>query len=560
MKKMLALMTAGVLAVSVLAGCGKDNNAGSTAPGNAQETKEGGSAEGTTQAQKQEDVYKSVRLGVGYDPTTFDYAELNLDSATIATNLVGEALLRNENGTMVAGCAESWESNDDSTEWTFRLRKGMTYSDGTTPITAEDFYYAYTRLIDPAAGHGNAYFDLYNSTEYYNGECGIEDLGIEVVDEYTIKYKFYYPTYEVSFADRAFMPLEQAFVEASGANYGSSVETFLGNGPYKLAEWVMDSSFKLVKNEHHFNADAFYMDEFDFVIGATNDVGVDMMLAGELDLTLVSNKNQINTVSNAGFDIYSFTSSYYGMNINHKGKSDATGEFLGNANFRKAINYAINRDALAASVMTGAEPAYRMTAPSEAVFKTDPDYQAWPTSGDAELAKEYLNKALEELGKTIEEVPEIELLCYESQSALEVLSAVQDMVRQTLGIEMKINPQTIQVMISSAMSGDYDLWLGGNSIGVPDALSGFLAGYYTPNYSPLRGYSNEEFDKLYLAAMSSPTLDDRYQAYTKLEEYFCDNVLLYVFGWSQSYYVYDADKYTGLYSNTDIDLAYLNYK
>ena len=168
----------------------------------------------------------------------------------------------------------------------------------------------------------------------------------------------------------------------------------------------------------------------------------------------------------------------------------------------------------------------------------------------------HLDLALAELGKTAADIPAIELMCAEGQGNMDLLSAIQDMVLRTLGFEMVITPMTPQVMISNAVTGQYDLWLGGNGIGDPDALNAFVNSYYTPNASPLRGYSNPEFDKLFEYAISAPTLEERYERYIAVEKFFCDEVLLMLFGWNKSYYMYDEDKYTGLYGSNFVFADY----
>lgn len=80
-------------------------------------------------------------------------------------------------------------------------------------------------------------------------------------------------------------------------------------------------------------------------------------------------------------------------------------------------------------------------------------------------------------------------------------------------------------MVSNAMSGDYDFWYGGNSLEIPDALTGFLSGYTSAMQSALRGYSNEEYDKLYDEAIASPTIEERKANYFEVEKFFCDNTL-----------------------------------
>ena len=349
-----------------------------------------------------------------------------------------------------------------------------------------------------------------------------------------ISLTFDNPAYESTFASTTlFGALEQAVVEQYPETWGSSAETYLSNGPYMVKEWVSDASVTLVKNPAYYDPSVATLDEIQVVVGATGDVAVDMMLAGELDIAEFTKPQHLQTVQDAGYEVkFSFTESYQGLNINHAGKTEETGKFLGNPNFLKALNLALNRDNMVLSVRQGEVAANRLTAPSENAYAVNPDYEAWPTAGDVDLAKEYLDKALDELGVTLSDVPTFGLMCYEAQGSINTLAVVQDMWRQALGIETEIEAVTIPVMISNALSGQYDFWLGGNAPSVPDACESYLSGFTTAQYSPLRGYSNSEFDALYDLTVAAPTLEERYAAYADLEQFFCDNVLGIITTWT----------------------------
>ncbi len=507
---------------------------------------------------------KSVRIGAPYDPVTLDYAELNADPATYIDMMVADTLIRDKQGEYIGGIAESWEVSEDGKTWTFKLKEGMTYNDGTTPVTAEDLVYAAKRLMDPAVGHYNAEggYILLNGEEYYSGECAWEEVGVKQIDDLTIEYTFKNPQYESTFTSTTlFAPLEEAFVEAQGASYGSATDKLLTNGPFIMTEWVPDSSVKLTKNANYWDAESIKMDEINFIIGATSDTGVDMMLADELDFCPVGSDMQNQTLEDAGFSRFTYIGTYRCINLNHGGKTEESGLFLGNTNFRKALCYAIDRTSLCNSVLTGDEPTTRLTAPSEMgvekAFNEEFPYEGWPATADPEKAKEYLNLALEELGKTIEDVPAIDLLCYEAQGSIDTLAAIQDMLKTNLGIESTINPQTIQVMISSAMSGDYDLWFGGNELSIPDALESFLSSYHSSMASALRNYANPEYDELYDKALASPTLAERKANYFEVEKFFCDNVMNLVIGWTENGYNY-KEGYTGFYNTVETDFTYLD--
>ena len=487
-----------------------------------------------------------VRVGMGYDPTTLDFAEQNLDSSNFIVEATAGGLIKSlGNGQYAPGLAESWTKSDDGRVWTFKLREGLVYADGATPLTAEDVYYYYTRLLDPAAAHGNASFTIQNSLEYYEGKVAFEEVGVKIIDDLTVEFTMLNPSYESDFTGACAQ--EQAFVEAHGQSFGASAEAYLAYGPYMVSEWVSDASVTMVKNPYYYDPSVATLDKIVVLVGATGDVAVDMMLAGELDIADFNNPNHIQTVVDAGFEQkLSYLESYQGLNINLKGKTEETGKFISNVNFRKALNLAVNRDALVMSVRQGEEPATRLSHPSEPAYAYNPDYVAQPTAGDVELAKEYLNKALEELGCTIDDLPTFELLCFEAQGSINTLAVYQDMWKQALGIKTEIAAVTIQVMISNAMSGNYDFWLGGNGPTVPDACASYLEGYTTANYSPLRGCSDPEFDALYDKTVASATLEERLTNYAALEEYFCENVMALITSWTTNY-IYAPANYAGMY-------------
>ena len=139
MKKMLALVLAAVMAFS-MAACG--GGSGSTATSGATSTDSTAASGSATAA-------TGVTVQVGPNPETLDPA-LNsaIDGANMLITAFEGLLIVDENNQVQPGQAESYEVSEDGLTWTFHLREGLKWSDGTD-LDANDFVYTYKRVADP---------------------------------------------------------------------------------------------------------------------------------------------------------------------------------------------------------------------------------------------------------------------------------------------------------------------------------------------------------------------------------------------------------------------------
>lgn len=539
-KRWFVLLTAAALTVA-LAGCGASKK----------EDKSG-----------TDEQYKVLRVGWSYEPSSMDPHRANEDAAYDALRMMVEGLVRNINGEAVPGIAKSWEVSDNNMEYTFHLRKSV-FSDGS-PVTARDFHYSILRLLDAAKGNEKAdsAFIIKNAERYFKGECGPEEVGVEVKDDYTLKLTLAVPTFPIIFANWPFCPMKKDFVETKGELYGTEAEHQLTNGPFNLAIWEHDSRIVLKRNPNYWNADAVYLSEIVGIINASGDTAVDMMLVKELDLVELNSQDQVKILIDNGFASSSFTSAYQDLHINHRGKTKETGRFLQNTSFRKAVNYAIDREALVTTVYTTSIPAFRLTAPNETgkngYFNEEYPYIGWPTKADPVKAKEYLEKALKELGVGAAQIPTFTMLCFDSQGGLMALQAVQDMLLKTLGIKTEIDPQPIPTMIAKVYGSDYDFWRGGVSLGQVDWLEEVVKSYYSTIGAPYN-YQNKEFDALYDKAAAATSWNERKDIMLELEKHFCENVVDLILNWQQIYVVHDP-KVKGMFMSTYLDYTFADIK
>ena len=543
-KRMLAMLLGIVMLISLLAACGGDTQT-SAAPG----ADAGSSAEAGNEAST---GAKEINVALPYDAYTLDPANCDDDASSMPIMLINEALLRESADGMIPGLAESWEHSDDNLEWTFHLRRS-TWADGT-PLTANDLYYSMMRILDPENGLAliDNLIDIEGAEDYVYGEGSLEDVGIEAVDDYTLRLKYRYPAFEQDFSDYVFMPANQAAVEKGGEAYGAEADTVLCNGPFVVTSWVHDSEIVLEKNPNYWNADAIHLDKVVFKVGAVDDTAVDMLLTGALDAsTFTTADSRDEVLNNPGFSALTGNGGAQFIHINTDGLTEETGAWLSNVNFRKALSAALDRDALVRAVYTTDTAAYCLVPETEMgvndLFNKEFDTGSWSTTQDVEAAQQYLYAAMEDLGVSdVSEIPTFTMLAFDSDNNVTCLNAVADMWDKTLGIHCELDMETITSMLDKAYSGQFDFWKGGTSINrdVFDVMYTYSDAYG----DDVCNRHDAEFDALYEKVMLATDWADRKSALAEIGTYWTENMLDLEVTWMNDYLVY-SDRITGVTCN-----------
>ena len=475
---------------------------------------------------------KEIVWARSYDASSLDPAEASDDSSMSIVNYIGEGLTRLVNDEIVPGIAESWDVSDDNLTYTFHLRKS-TWSDGT-PLTAADFEYSFLRLIDPAAGHSqaNAGYVFANAQAYAEGTAEVSTVGIKAVDDATLQLTFQNTSIEnlYTLANSQFVPVRKDLADKEATAYGSEKDKVAFNGPFVMTEWSHDAQIVLEKNPNYWNQDAVKLTKITSPANVAEDAAVEMMQTGQLDIYSFKQPATYEQLTE-GFTDFAYADSDTFLHINNTGSSPEAGKFLSNVNFRLALSYALDRAALCASVLPGQTPATRLAQPDmpgvNGLYVDEyPLENGINPTADPAKAKEYLDKALAELGATIDQVPEFSMLCFEAQTSQTVLQACQDMFLTTLGLKCKIDPQPIQQMIAKVYSHEYDFWYGGIPAGSVDIASynGILPYWDSSNPDALFGYNNPQFNEFLKTAQTSLDMKARKDAIFEAEKIFCAEV------------------------------------
>ena len=354
-KKVLALILTAAMVVG-LAACGgsTSNDAASTTDGT---TTEGTTTEASDNQTGDETTEATASTGekilsvqVGPDPETIDPA---LNSAVDGGNMLlhsFECLLAlDENGQLVPGQAESWETSEDGLTWTFHLRDGLKWSDGSD-LTANDFVYSWERVCDPmvAAPYAETVLSM---VEGYDKaiEGDLDALQVVAQDDNTLVVTLSTPcSYFGSLAAFATLsPVQEATVTANGDAWATSAATYISNGPFYVSEWVPGSYIMMTKNPYYWNADAIKLDGIKWNLIEDSNASYSAYQTGEVLMIKDVPTEEIPSLKDsADFHVDPIIGTYYlSLNLERDAFKDAR--------VRKALSLAIDRDYVANTLMQG---------------------------------------------------------------------------------------------------------------------------------------------------------------------------------------------------------------
>ena len=352
-KKVLALILTAAMVVG-LAACGgsTSNDAASTTDETTTESSDNQAADETTDATEAtaSTGEKILSVQVGPDPETIDPA---LNSAVDGGNMLlhsFECLLAvDENGQLVPGQAESWETSEDGLTWTFHLRNGLKWSDGSD-LTANDFVYSWKRVCDPMVAAPYADTVLSMVAGYDKAiEGDLDALQVAAQDDNTLVVTLNAPcSYFGSLAAFATLsPVQEATVEANGDAWATSAETYISNGPFYVSEWVPGSYIMMSKNPYYWNADAIKLDGIKWNLIEDSNAAYSAYQTGEVLMIKDVPTEEIPSLKdNADFHVDPIIGTYYiSMNLERDAFKDAR--------VRKALSLAIDRDYVANTLMQG---------------------------------------------------------------------------------------------------------------------------------------------------------------------------------------------------------------
>jgi oligopeptide transport system substrate-binding protein len=434
--------------------------------------------------------------GASGDVQSLDPAKTStVDEAHVLRDLFLGLLTEDSEGNAIPGAAQSWTVNSDGTIYTFKLRSGATWSDGTL-VKASDFVFAWRRLLDPSTGsdYASMAFPIKNAEELNGGKAKPEELGAKAIDDGTLEVTLKGPTpyFLEMLTHQSMYPVSEANVKKFGSDF-VKVGNLVSNGAFTLAENVPGDHIKVVKNPKFYDADNVKLDAVNFIPAEDRAAGVKRYEAGELDSMNDLPTEQLGDLKKKFGDqihISPELGTYYYIFKAKKAPWD-------NPKLRNAISLVIDRDNLAEKAWQNSMlPGWSLVPPGVKGYETRTlDYAETPQLDREDAAK----KVFTELGISPDHPLKMEIRYNTSENHKNTAVAIQEMLKP-FGFDVTLVNTDLKTHYSYlAKHGEFDVARAGWIADFKDPVT-FLNLGHTGDGNNYGEYSNPDFDKLLDAA------------------------------------------------------------
>jgi oligopeptide transport system substrate-binding protein len=421
----------------------------------------------------------------------------------------------------IPGLASSWDISPDGRTYTFHLREGARWSDGS-PITTDDVVLSWKRMMSPKLASEYSYLFtnfVVGAKDFHDGKTtDFSTVGITVPDAHSVRVQLLNQTpflLNMIATHYSWDVLPIKVVLRFGALDERSTQwtrlgNFVGSGPFMLKEWVPQEKMVVVRNPNYWDAARVRLDEVDFL--PTEDIPAEerMFRAGQLDKTQEIPTAKIATYRAEHPELLHIDPYlglyYYRCNVSRPPLTDKR--------VRRALALAIDRESIVRNVTRGGEvPAYAVSYPGNAGYTSRAQLK-----GTLDDARRLLADAGFPGGKGL---PPIQILYNTSSNNKQIAEAIQEMWRTNLGVESELLNQEWKVYLDSQHTQNFQM-----------ERAAWIADYADPhvfleiweggNGNNDTTWSNPDYDRILHASLAAPDTTARYEDYQKLDAILVD--------------------------------------
>lgn len=463
----------------------------------------------------------------------------NQANCWVSTQLYSGLFELSEDLYTVPNLVDTWKISEDGKTYTFNIKKGIHFHDSEVfpdgkgrEVKASDFVYSFKRILDPKTASTGAWIFNDKAKKDANGKA--DENWVEAANDYQLLIHLHEPF--GPFLEILTMPYTFVVPEEAVEKYGKDFRINpVGTGPFQFKSWDEGNSLILVKNKNYWRKDDNgkalpYLDAVQ--VSFIADKNQELLTFQQKKLDFVSYSGQPNSIdiilNNDGTPTRDFTgkfvvqkepylnTEYIGFQLDPSKYEDKNHPIL-NKNFRKALNYAINREEMVSYLLNnlGVPGNAGIMPPAVAAYDAE---KVKGYAYDIKKAEALLSEAGYPGGKGL---PELKLYTtIQSKPMVEYLQKQWEAIGVKVAIEINQVPTHQELVDNSRVHFFRGSWLGD----YPDAEN-YLSMFYSQNKAPIgpnkTHFENIKFDSLYNQARFESEGFKRFDYYLAM-----DNIIM----------------------------------
>lgn len=409
----------------------------------------------------------------------------------------------------IPGLAEKWEISTDGRIYTFHLRPGIKFSDGS-PITAQDVVFSWQRLVDPniASPYSMLASNVVNANQIIAGKLPLNQLGVKALDAQTIQINLINP--DSSFLKICAMPNVAIMSKANVTKFGQAwtdPKNMVTSGAYTLSEWVVQGHMLLTKNPNYYAAKSVAIEKVNILPIVDTNSAFNRYQTGEIDITYSFPVDQYKQIKKDYPDQIHTVSlealAYYNLNM-------TLAKFKNNPQLRQALSMAVDRQAIVQEVLGQGQVAsysYATSTVENGKFAgLDYPWASWPRDKQITTAQELFKAAGYGPNNPLKL-----MINYNTNDGNKKLAlAVGSMWQQVFGTGIQVTQanQEWKTFLKARNKADYDV---GRDAWIADynSVDSYTNLYQCGNLQNNAKSCNHEYDKLIAQAQASQDPEQR---------------------------------------------------
>lgn len=513
------------------------------------------------QKNNSEQKKQTLRVNIHSEPPTLDPRKAHDTSSIHVIRMCFEGLMRrdDQNQPQLA-LAEKIELSEDAKTYVFYLRSSQ-WSDGK-PLTAYDFEQTWKTILSPsfATSVASDFYVIKNAQKVKEGKLSAELLGVKALNEKTLIVNLERPVpYFLNLiCSSYFFPVPQHII-LHNPQWSDQAKSFIGNGPFVIKDWQHQNEIHLEKNPFYWDNQKVVLETVHLTIVEDETTELNMFESGELDwsgsplsslppdaIQALAKQNRLHIYPMAG--VY-----YYVFNVSKPP--------FHNANFRKALALAINREQIIKNITQASQkPALRYVPPL--LWDIDKEHRYYEDAAILQ-ARKFLALALKELDSNIESLPPI-TLSYNSAIGHHIIAqAIQNQWLENLGLRVKLENKEWKVFLDELAHGQFQVARLGGIANYHDPLSFLDTFRQKDHFSNYSSWSNESYCALIERAENTLDIMEREKILRQAEAILMEEMpVMPIYFYTGSYVKqpYVKGVYLSDLSDMDLKSAYIESK